>query len=198
METYAFQKKTEKRTARARLTGINASFKDLCEVCRSVRYQETDYAIAFLERAAEGEQAIEMPRHGKGRGHVRQLGGKQGGWPVKSAKIVLGVVKSANANANKLGIGTTKVAHIIANKEHTFPRMSPKGRRIVHNYETAFVEVVLEEFQKKAADEKKAAGAKKADKPSAPVAKAEAKADMKRATSTGVKAATAADKPATQ
>ncbi|MFA6489343.1 MAG: 50S ribosomal protein L22 [Candidatus Micrarchaeia archaeon] len=176
-ETYAFQKESTKRTARARLTGINASFKDLGEVCRAVRYKPTDEAIEFLERASVMEQAIPMRRHGKGRGHVRQLGGQQGGWPVKSVKIVLGVVKSAFANANKLGVGSTKIVHIIANKEHTFPRMSPKGRRIVHNFETAFVEVVLQEWQPKEAEKK----GEKAEKKSA--------AKQSQAKSTGVKAA---------
>ena len=177
--TYGFQKKTDKRTARAKLTGINASFKDLGEVCRAVRYKPTEDAIEYLGNAADKLQAIPMPRHGKGRGHVRQLGGKQGGWPVKSAKIVLGVVESALANANKLGIGSTKIAHIVANKEHTFPRMSPKGRRILHNFETAFVEVVLEEWQPKQKEE----GKKSAKAEKKPVA------DKAQAKSTGVKAA---------
>lgn len=178
-ETYAFQKESTKRTARARLTGINASFKDLGEVCRAVRYKPTDDAIEFLERASVMEQAIPMRRHGKGRGHVRQLGGQQGGWPVKSVKIVLGVVKSALANANKLGVGNTKVVHIIANKEHTFPRMSPKGRRIVHNFETAFVEVVLQEWQPK-----EDTGAKKGEK-----TEKKSSTSKPQAKSTGVKAA---------
>ena len=177
-ETYAFQKESTKRTARARLTGINASFKDLGEVCRAVRYKGTDDAIEFLERASVMEQAIPMRRHGTGRGHVRQLGGQQGGWPVKSVKIVLGVVKSALANANKLGVGNTKIVHIIANKEHTFPRMSPKGRRIVHNFETAFVEVVLQEWQPKEDN----GGKKESKGKKSSIAKAQAK-------STGVKAA---------
>ena len=179
-DLYAFQKKTDKRTARAKLTGVNASFKDLGEVCRAVRYKPTEDAIEYLTNAADKLQAIPMRRHGKGRGHVRQLGGQQGGWPVKSAKIVLGVVKSALANANKLGIGSTKIVHITANKEHTFPRMSPKGRRIRHDYETAFVEVVLEEWQPTVNEGK---GAKKdAKEKKAPSATSQAK-------STGVKAA---------
>lgn len=167
--SYAYQKTGEMRTARARLTGINASYKDLCEVCRNVRGRDTDYALEFLSAAAEGEKAIYFARHNKGKGHRTELGGKKGGWPIKSVKAVLGVVESAQANANKLGLGNTKIAHIIANKQDTFPRMSPKGRRIVHNYETAFVEVVLEESQKKAdakkKGEKKTAEAKKVDAP---------------------------------
>jgi len=153
--TYAYQQKTAKRTARASLRGINASFKDLCEVCRSVRGKDTDYAIDFLEQAAVGEKAIYFARHNKGKGHRRELGGRKGGWPVKSVKFVLGVLKSAAANATKLSLGQTKVAHIIANKVDMYPRMSPKGRRIRQDFETAFIEVVLEESQEKVEAKKK-------------------------------------------
>jgi len=133
-----------------------------------VRNKDTEYAIDFLEQAAVGEKAIYFARHNSGKGHRRELGGRTGGWPVKSVKFVLGVVKSAHANAVKLGLGPTKIVHIIANKENTLPRMSPKGRRIVHNYETAFVELVLEESQDivdNKSDVKKKGEVKKADAP---------------------------------
>ena len=160
---YAYQDKEGRRTARARITGVNASYKDLCEVCSNVRRKDTEFALEFLGRAAVGEQAILMAQHGKRRGHRKELGGKRGGFPKKSAKIVLGVLEGANANAVKLGLGPTRLAHIMANKQNTYPRMSPKGRRIVHNYETAIVEIVLEEFQKRA--EKKAEAKKPDAKP---------------------------------
>jgi large subunit ribosomal protein L17e len=163
MADYAYQEKKGKevRTARARVTGVNASYKDLCNVCRNVRGWNTEDALEFLELASIGEKAILFTRHNHGKGHRRELGGKKGGWPVKSAKLVLGVLQNASANAAKLGLGSTKVAHIIANKQDTFPRMSPKGRRIRHDYETAFIEIVLEEAQESAAKSK--GGKKKAD-----------------------------------
>jgi ribosomal protein uL22 len=183
---YAYNKKPIGRIARARISRVNCSWKDLSEVCRNVRGKDTDYALDFLTRAAEGEQAILFLRHCKSKGHRSELGGKQGGFPVKSCKAVLNVVESAIANANKLGLGTTRIVHILANKHATYPRMSPKGRRIRHNYEVAFIEVVLEEKQQKIASVKKADAQKpaerKAEKPSeqkAGAAKpAEKKADV--------------------
>jgi len=158
------------RTARARITGVNASYKDLANVCRNVRRKATDDAIEFLQLAAEKKKAIWYGRHSTGKGHRKELGGKIGGFPIKSVKIVLGVIENALANANRLGLGATRVAHILANKQDTFPRMSPKGRRIRHDYETAIVEVVLEESQEKADTQKKdtakkAGAQKKVDAP---------------------------------
>jgi ribosomal protein uL22 len=183
---YAYQqKRKELRIARARLTGVNASYKDLCEVCSNVRGKPTDYALEFLSRAANGEAAIYFARHNKGKGHRRELGGRMGGWPVKSARFVLEVVANAAANANKLGLASTRLAHVMANKQDTFPRMSPKGKRIRQDYETAFIEVVLEEVQEtaetKKADAPKANEAKKEAKKEAPKATEAKKAEAKRA-----------------
>jgi len=179
---YGYNKKPTGRTARARISRVNCSFKDLCEVCRNVRYKDTDFALEFLGNASEGKQAIYFARHNKKKGHRKELGGKKGGFPVKSCRAVLGVVESADANAIKLGLGATKIVHIAANKHATYPRMSPKGRRIRHDYEVAFIEVVLEEKQQKIETAKKTE-AKKAD-----VAKPAVKADVKAAVKTEVKA----------
>lgn len=190
MADYGYQG-TGKCTARARMTGVNASWKDLCEVCRNVRGHSTESAIEFLENAKEGAQAILFLRHCHGKGHRRELGGKKGGFPVKSAGFVLGVVKSAHANAQKLGLGPTKVAHIAANKMDTYPRMSPKGRRIRHNYETALIEVVLEESQQEAGKgaEKKGKKAAKTETKTAvkPEARKEEKASPRTEAKTGNK-----------
>lgn len=147
---YSYDKLPQGRIARARLTRVNCSWKDLCEVCRNVRGKPTDDALEFLSAAAEGKQAVHFRRHAKSRGHRRELGGKQGGFPKKSARAVLSVMQSAAANANRLGLGATKIAHLVSNKQATYPRMSPKGRRIRHDYEVSFIEVVLEEIQQKA------------------------------------------------
>ena len=175
---YAYQPKkgNAPRTARARLTGVNASYKDLSEVCRNVRGKPTDWALEFLEDAKEYRKAIYFVRHCKGKGHRRELGGKKGGWPVKSIKFVLEVLQSASANADKLGLGETRVAHILANKQETFPRMSPKGRRIRQDFETAFIEIVLEEVRPKAEAPKKEKEAKKAE----PVKKEEQKSQEEK------------------
>ena len=183
---YGYNKKPTGRLARARISSVNCSFKDLCEVCRNVRGKDTDFALEFLGNAAEGKQAILFLRHCKKKGHRKELGGKKGGFPVKSCRAVLGVVESADANAIKLGLGATKIVHIAANKHAAYPRMSPKGRRIRHDYEVAFIEVVLEEKQQKIAkkDAPKKEEVKKTDVPKAAV-KVEAKAAVK----TEVKAA---------
>jgi large subunit ribosomal protein L22 len=169
--------------ASARLEGVDASYKDLSEVCGRIRRKSASWAMAFLEKAAAGEIPVLYKRHNKRLGHRRELGGRKGRYPEKAAGVVLGVLESAMANgmAKGLGEGYT-VFSAAANKRFTYPRMAPKGRTARSYYELARVEIVLKpsaEAQKAGArkaqvkkpDEKAASGAKKSEE-KAPAAKA--------------------------
>ena len=137
--------KPKGKAGKAQGHDINASFKDLSEVCRNIRGRNAYSARDFLELAAKGERAIYFGTHNKHMGHRHELGGRKGGWPVKSAKIVLGILENAIANAEKNGISIPIVKHAAANKQDIFPRLAPKGRRFKMDYETARVAIVLEE-----------------------------------------------------
>ncbi len=179
---YAYQPIVSERTAQSRVDGVNASFKDLCNVCSNVRGRNAEKALEFLNSAARKERPIRLYKFSKHRGHVGELGGIKGGWPVKSCKIVRDVLVNAIANAESKGLGACKILHIQANKQLVYGRMSAKGRRVRQDLETAFVEIVLREIpgqekkeavkkEGKKADEKKteavkpAVEAKKAETP---------------------------------
>jgi len=143
--SYQFNKDEIGKLAFARRESINASFKDLANVCANIRYRDANKAVEFLEQAAKGKRAIRYFDHNKKRGHLREVGSKKGGYPKKAAKIVLEVLKNAIANAQFKGLGECKIVHAVANKQEIYRRLSPKGRRIRHDLETAFVEIVLRE-----------------------------------------------------
>lgn len=145
---YAFQNDEQKeQLAYARVDGVNASYRDLCNVCSNISGRRADKAIVYLEEALEKKRPIRYFRHNSKRGHLHELGGRKGGYPVKSVEIVLKVLINAVANANAKGLADCKVIHVCANKGLVYARMSPKGRRIRQDFETAFVEVVLRELQ---------------------------------------------------
>ncbi len=152
---YAYEAEPNAKLASARVDGINASFKDLANVCGNIRGRRADKALVFLDEAAEKKRPVRYFNYNKRRGHVSDLGGKKGGWPVKSVKIVRDVLRNAMANANAKNLGDCKVKHIQANKQMVYGRMSPKGRRIRHDLETAFVEIVLVPLQMPANAEQK-------------------------------------------
>ncbi|VVB57018.1 50S ribosomal protein L22 [uncultured archaeon] len=180
--TYAYQSIPNERTAMARVDGVNASYKDLANVCSNVRGRNAEKALEFLNEAARGDRPIRLYKFNKHRGHVGRIGGVKGGWPVKSCKIVRDVLANAIANAESKGMGACKIAHIQANKKLVYGRMSAKGRRTRQDLETAFVEIVLKEIagQEKKAEEKKmenkSVSTPKAEtKPSTPAPKTEEK-----------------------
>jgi len=129
----------------ARLEGVNASYKDLAQVCGRIKGKRTEWVLDFLERAAEGEIPVLYKRHNKNLGHRRELGGQKGRYPVKAAGVVLKVVKSAIANGKVLGLGETyTVLAVSANKKEIYPRMAPKGRQARSCLETSRIEIVLQ------------------------------------------------------
>ena len=143
MYSYKFEKDVV--VGKARLEDIDASYKDLVEVCSNIRGRETAKALALLEKAALGETPIRYRKYISHLGHRRELGGKPGRYPKKAAAFVLAALKSAIASAKSKGMSEDlKVAHVSANKKMTYPRMSPKGGKRSRSYlETARIEVVV-------------------------------------------------------
>lgn len=132
--------------------------KDLVEVCGNIRRKPVGVAIRILEDAAEGKMPILYRRNNKRLGHRRELGGRKGRYPKKSAKIVLKALRSAIANAQGKGLSEElMVMHAAANKKLEHGRLSPKGRRNYSGFVTARIEIVLKEKEGAKRPEKKAA-----------------------------------------
>lgn len=177
--------------ARARLEDVNASYKDLAQVCGVIRNKKTDWAVGFLEKAAEGTIPVRYRKHNTRLGHRRELGGKKGRYPVKAARIVLKVLKSAMSNGKVTGLGESfTVLSATANKKRIYPRIAPKGRWSRSFLETSRVEIILQGSEvpagvevtppKKEAIPKKEA-TKKEEAPAKEIPKKEAKPEPKPA-----------------
>ena len=175
---------------------INASFKDLCNVCDSIRYKPVTTATAYLEKVEAGNQAVLYRRHNRYMGDRHELGGKKGRWPKKCAGLVRKVLVNAAANARNMGEDPEAmvVVHVAANKTMTIPRRPPKGIRGVRtggygytptrrsDMELARIEIGLAYPKGVKRPEKKAAPAKKpAAAPSTQKQEAKALAPEKKA-----------------
>ncbi|MEM3364104.1 MAG: 50S ribosomal protein L22 [Candidatus Micrarchaeia archaeon] len=160
--SYSFQKKGE-NYAYAQQYNLDASYKDLCEVCKSIKHLPVSKAMELLSKAEKMEMPIIYTSHNKKLGHRHELGGKKGRYPVKAVKIVKKVLQNAinNAKVCQLEEGSLSIVHAAANKQSIYPRLSPKGRRMRMNYETARVEIVVQGSKKKIAEISPAAKPKK-------------------------------------
>lgn len=143
MKGYSLQRFPE-NCAKARLEGVNASYKELAEVCGRIRNKKTEWAVEFLQQVSDGELPVLFKRHNKNMGHRHELGGKKGRYPQKAAKFVLKTLQSAIANGRTLGLGDVyTILSASANKKEIYPRLAPKGRQARSFLETARIEIVL-------------------------------------------------------
>ncbi|MEM3408131.1 MAG: 50S ribosomal protein L22 [Candidatus Micrarchaeia archaeon] len=142
---YGFNKKSqysEKQIAKAQQYNIDASYKDLCAVCDNIRGMSAEDGTKYLNAVLEGFPVL-YRRWNKKLGHRKELGGRKGRYPIKAAKIVLGVLNNAIANATSKGLDQLMIIHASANKQAIYPRLQSKGRQMRSNYETARVEIIL-------------------------------------------------------
>jgi large subunit ribosomal protein L22 len=185
MKGYSSQ--IQENCASARLEGVNASYKDLAQVCGRIRNKKTGWALTFLQKAAKGDIPVLYKGHNKRLGHRRELGGRKGRYPKKAARIVLKVLESALANGKSKGLGDYyTILTATANKKHVYPRIAPKGRWSRSFLETARVEVIIlgSEIPKGVSvtpPAKKEPAPKEAEKPAAPPKEAEKPAPTKEA-----------------
>ena len=178
--------------ARARAEGVEASYKDLTQVCGMIAQQDSNMALTLLELASTGTMSVPFKQHSKNLGHRRELGGQKGRYPMKAAAVVLKLLKSAIANGKVKGLGERyQVLTASANVKAIYPRMASKGRTARSNIVLSRVELVLKPLtsapakaaEKKAEKkvEKAVEAPKKEEKPVATKAKESAKAEPKHA-----------------
>ncbi|MBD3389695.1 50S ribosomal protein L22 [Candidatus Micrarchaeota archaeon] len=157
--SYSYKIENESDFAKARVEDVNASPKDLAEVCYNIRRKPAEAALQLLEEAKARKRPIRYRAHNTRMAHRKELQGQKGRWPVKCVGIVLKCLESAVANAKERGLSEELVvAHASANKKHSYMRYSSKGRRNISRLETARVEIVLkekEEGKKKRLEEEK-------------------------------------------
>ncbi len=147
---YSYAEELAGNQVKASVRDLRVSFKEMVELVRELRGKSLEEARRILEDVISLRRPIPFKRYKKGVGHRRQLQGwKAGRYPVKAAKLVMKLLKSAEANAEQKGLDTERlfIRHIAAQQgpklrrffPRAFGRATPKIEQLVH------VEVVLEE-----------------------------------------------------
>ncbi|MDK2463544.1 MAG: 50S ribosomal protein L22 [Candidatus Korarchaeota archaeon] len=147
---YSYAEELAENQVKASARDLRVSFKEMVELVRELRGKSLEDARRILEDVISLRRPVPFKRYKKGVGHRRQLQGwKAGRYPVKAAKLVMKLLKSAEANAEQKGLDTERlfIRHIAAQQgpklrrffPRAFGRATPKVEQLVH------VEVVLEE-----------------------------------------------------
>jgi large subunit ribosomal protein L22 len=144
-------------SARSQVHDVDASYKDMGQVLRAVKYKGVAEAQEILEDCIAKRKAIQYKRHNTGMGHRSELGGLKGRYPKKEAKVVLKMLKEAKSNAVSKGLDEEKlmVRHACAYKQNTqrrHKRFFATGHTLGYgkqamfaNYETCRAELTLVE-----------------------------------------------------
>ncbi|KAG6609976.1 ribosomal protein L22 [Phytophthora cinnamomi] len=104
MPSYSQEPEDAQRAAKARGSHLRVHFKHCREVSHAIKGMPLNKAKSFLQAVLEYKQAVPFTKFtgGCGRhaqGKLRGAAGDKCKWPQKATKIILDLVKNAEANA---------------------------------------------------------------------------------------------------
>jgi large subunit ribosomal protein L22 len=150
MPKFSYSYKPEEPFARAMGKELRVSPKHAREVCNFIRGKKLNFVKGYLGEVVEKRKLIPFKRHGKKLAHHRGVQGADAGqYPVKTAKLILEVLKNAEANAEYKGLDLEHlfIAHASAQKGITIRGFTPRAfARATPSYKPLTnVEIVLKE-----------------------------------------------------
>ncbi|GLD91749.1 hypothetical protein PINS_up000282 [Pythium insidiosum] len=167
MPSYSQEPEDAQRAAKARGSHLRVHFKHCREVCHAIKGMPLSKAKSFLQAVLEYKQAVPFTKFtgGCGRhaqGKLRNAPGDKCKWPQKATKIILDLVKNAEANAEVKGLDTDKlfISHAQANMAIKQRRRTYRAHGRIGPYmaNPAHIELILTEKREnvqKAEEDKK-------------------------------------------
>jgi len=124
MALYDYSRVPADAVSKAQAFDLDASYKDLTQVCAAIRHKTVPDARKLLEQCISLEHAIPYSRHATGMGHRSELGGVRGRYPKKEARMTLEVLQNAENSATQKGLKLDElvVSHAAAYKQNELPR----------------------------------------------------------------------------
>lgn len=143
---YAFKDFDNEHMSRAVGRDLGISTKHAINICTFIRGKNVQRAKDILKNVIEMKQPVPYKRFNHGVGHRPGIG--PGRYPIKASENILGIIESAEVNAQQKGLNTSNLSirHICA-QYASRPMHSGRQRRV--KMKRTHVEVVLEEQAKK-------------------------------------------------
>ena len=145
---------------------IRVHFKNTFEVCAAIRGNKVRDAIKYLHAVLEKKRCVPFRRfNGKvGRtAQAKEFKHTQGRWPVKSAKVVIGLLENlvANAESKSLDVEKLILTHVQCNEAQCGRRRTYRAHGRINAYMNTpcHVELFAEE-QEENIERPKASGKK--------------------------------------
>ncbi len=136
--------------ARAKANELPISPKHAIEIADFIKNKTTKEAIAYLEDVVDLKKAIPFKKFNRNVAHKRGLDKWDAGrFPVKASGSYIRLLKSAEKNAEYIGLDTEnlKIVHVAANRGRAFRAIFPRamGRATPKRRETVNIEVIVRE-----------------------------------------------------
>ena len=143
------QKANPEITAKAYGREIRVSPKHCYEVSKSIRGMNVAVAKNFLKEVAAKKRPVKYTRYKKSLSHKRGIG--PGRFPVKAAEKILGIIESAQNNAEYKGLDSEnmRIYTIAIHRGRFIKKYMPRahGRSTRWFDCTSNIEVILEEIE---------------------------------------------------
>lgn len=134
----------KRRMARACKRWVRISHKAASEIARSIVGMKVEKAKRFLQDVIDMRRAVPYKRYNSDVAHKSSIGA--GRYPVNAAKEILDLIKSAEKNAENLGLDVSRlhIKSLLVMKASSFrrPRRSPLNPQV---RKSTHISVVLEE-----------------------------------------------------
>ncbi len=154
MPSYSQEPEDQSRSAKSRGSHLRVHFKHCREVCHTIKGLPLAKAKKFLEAVLEKKAAVPFTKFTGGVGRHAQgkslnAPGDKCRWPQKATRIILDLLKNAEANADAKGLDADKlfIAHTQANAAIKQRRRTYRahGRMGPYMSNPAHIEVILTE-----------------------------------------------------
>ena len=113
------EKKNDKENiASVKARSLSISTKKTVEICNLIREKKVNTAIKRLELSLSKKVAIPYNKHNKDTPHKRGKGMMAGRFPIKTIKVIIGLLNSLKANGSDKGLNAESllITKAIANK----------------------------------------------------------------------------------
>jgi len=163
MVKYAVAPKDADKSAKAMGIDLRTSFKNTYNVAQAIKGLELEKAKTYLQNVLEHKQCIPFRRFTGCIGRTAQakeFKHTQGRWPEKSVKVVLGLLKNAESNAEFKNLETENliVKHIQTQRARHGRRRTYRAHGRISPYKSSpcHIEILLAEAEETVAASKDA------------------------------------------
>lgn len=155
MVKYSREPATEK-ACKAMGVELRTSFKNTYNVAQAIKGMKLKTAQTYIEAVMDKKRVIPFRRFCSGvsrTGMAREFKHTQGRWPEKSCKVVLGLLKNAESNAEfkNLDPEALVIKHILVNRAQQGRRRTYRAHGRINAYcsSPCHIELILQEEEEK-------------------------------------------------